>query len=194
MDFNKALQHTLKFEGGYAHDPDDRGGETFRGISRRSWPDWPGWILIDRTKEAGLLGAKAIDSRFAADEKMKGLVADFYYRRFWRPVEGVNPPRLRAKLFDTAVNVGLVRAVKFLQGAINDFETSEPLTVDGVPGPKTRTALTMALTLAQAEGQLLMGFVRRQSDHYQALAKRPGQTKFLRGWLRRAEWLPPEEG
>lgn len=82
-DFEKALKHTLAFEGGYAYDPVDSGGETFRGISRRSWPGWPGWALIDQAKAEGCRSAKSINSRFAGDLKMERLVADFYYDAFW---------------------------------------------------------------------------------------------------------------
>ncbi len=53
MSFAEALKHTLEFEGGYANDPADRGGETFRGISRKNWPRWSGWDLIDQVKRKG---------------------------------------------------------------------------------------------------------------------------------------------
>ncbi|MGL4208543.1 MAG: glycosyl hydrolase 108 family protein, partial [Candidatus Adiutrix sp.] len=36
MGFDSALIIVLEFEGGYVHDPADRGGETFRGISRKN--------------------------------------------------------------------------------------------------------------------------------------------------------------
>ena len=35
----EAIEHVLKFEGGYVNDPDDPGGETNFGISKRSYPD-----------------------------------------------------------------------------------------------------------------------------------------------------------
>lgn len=87
-DFGNVLGHTLQFEGGYVNDPADSGGETFRGISRQSWPDWPGWKLIDQAKTAGLKSAQAINSRFADDSQMAGLVEDFYRKNFWAPLDG----------------------------------------------------------------------------------------------------------
>jgi type VI secretion system secreted protein VgrG len=39
-NFLKAFNTTMTFEGGYANDPDDAGGETYMGISRRYHPDW----------------------------------------------------------------------------------------------------------------------------------------------------------
>lgn len=86
--FEKALSHTLGFEGGYANDPADRGGETFRGISRISWPKWPGWALIDRARADGLTSAPALDRHFADDPEMARLVTDFYRNEFWKPFSG----------------------------------------------------------------------------------------------------------
>jgi len=86
--FEKAFSHTMGFEGGYVNDPADRGGETFRGISRKSWPNWPGWALIDEVKAAGLRSASAIDRRFADDAEMETLVINFYKNEFWKPFGG----------------------------------------------------------------------------------------------------------
>lgn len=81
--FEKALKHTLEFEGGYVNDPADSGGETFRGISRRNWPDWPGWALIDKAKAAGCRSPAAINAHFRGDQEIGRLVADFYQAAFW---------------------------------------------------------------------------------------------------------------
>ena len=37
-DFKTSLARTLRWEGGYSDDPVDRGGETYRGISRKNFP------------------------------------------------------------------------------------------------------------------------------------------------------------
>jgi lysozyme family protein len=80
--------HTSGFEGGYVNDPADRGGETYRGISRKSWPDWAGWALIDQAKAAGLRSASAIGRHFADDSEMDALVTEFYKNEFWEPFDG----------------------------------------------------------------------------------------------------------
>ena len=49
--FECAFKKVMKHEGGYSHDPDDHGAETYMGISRRYHPDWNGWIYIDDVKE-----------------------------------------------------------------------------------------------------------------------------------------------
>ncbi|MFM7564688.1 MAG: glycosyl hydrolase 108 family protein, partial [Planctomycetota bacterium] len=37
-DFAIAFDETMINEGGYVDDPDDRGGETYRGVARRFHP------------------------------------------------------------------------------------------------------------------------------------------------------------
>ena len=55
--FEPAFEKTMKFEGGYANNPADRGGETYRGIARKIWPGWNGWPLVDAAKQkAGFPG------------------------------------------------------------------------------------------------------------------------------------------
>ena len=53
-DFKEAFELTLAHEGGYVKDPDDRGGETYKGIARRYNPGWSGWARIDKAKKQAL--------------------------------------------------------------------------------------------------------------------------------------------
>jgi type VI secretion system secreted protein VgrG len=190
MIFTETLQHTLQFEGGYANDPDDRGGETFRGISRKNWPDWAGWKLIDQAKARGLKSRQAIDDFFAQSAEMEALVAGFYYGNFWQPFERLAlPPLTAAKLFDASVNLGLARAVKLLQKALNSLGAD--LAVDGAGGPQTLAAAQKIFARPEAEAIFLARFAERQGDFYRAIAaKNPALAKFLKGWLRRAAWVP----
>jgi len=50
-EFNIALQKTLAHEGGYSNDPNDMGGETYKGISRASHSVWKGWAIVDKYKK-----------------------------------------------------------------------------------------------------------------------------------------------
>jgi Putative secretion activating protein len=192
MSFLDALRHTLQFEGGYAHDPADRGGETFRGISRRNWPDWPGWPLIDRVKARGALTARLVNAAFESDPEMERMVAVFYQRHFWRPFEGLAAPtRVLTKLFDTAVNVGVGGSVKMLQRAVKRLEPASTLLVDGAIGPQTRAAFAQVSTGPGGSEGFLQAFCREQEAYYRRIVGRsPGQAKFLKGWLRRAAWVP----
>lgn len=192
MSFEKALKHMLEFEGGYANDPADAGGETFRGISRRNWPWWSGWELIDRAKADGFRSAKQINAAFADNSGMRELVAEFYYSHFWQQWERLGlPGRLTEKLFDTAVNMGTGRAAQLLQAAINSLGPVVKLAVDGAIGPRTLDALGLILDTPAGESRVLSAFAEAQSEFYRDIARRkPSQEKWLNGWLKRAAWVP----
>lgn len=91
MSFERAVSFVLSQEGGASHHPDDPGGETFFGISRRAYPDipWP------PTSEQAIA---------------------LYHRDYWTPIRGEElPPGLDLVMLDTAVNHGGARAIRLLQ-------------------------------------------------------------------------------
>ena len=49
-DFQEAYDILYTHEGDYANDPDDYGGETYKGVSRRYQTTWKGWTIIDELK------------------------------------------------------------------------------------------------------------------------------------------------
>jgi len=99
-DFDISFKKTMNFEGGYVNDPDDRGGETKYGISKKSFPNL-------NIRELTLNEAK-----------------DLYRNNYWDKIEGnfIHNQELADLLFDTAVNIGLTGSVKMLQRilGIND--------------------------------------------------------------------------
>ena len=116
--FDQIIDKVLKHEGGYVNDPNDPGGETNFGISKRAYPN------VD-IKNLTIDGAKEI-----------------YKKDYWdkTKVESV-PERLRYIYFDMCVNMGMRRAVKTLQNAANN-KNSNKIDVDGFIGPNTIKALS----------------------------------------------------
>ncbi len=51
--YSQIIPTTLAHEGGYANHPSDKGGETYRGITRKHNPNWEGWAFIDEVKKTG---------------------------------------------------------------------------------------------------------------------------------------------
>ena len=49
-DFRTAYYLTMGHEGGYNNDPDDVGGETYKGIARNYHASWEGWKIVDMYK------------------------------------------------------------------------------------------------------------------------------------------------
>jgi lysozyme family protein len=178
--------YTKGFEGGYANDPLDSGGETFRGISRVSNPKWPGWKMIDAAKRKVGSTAKAIDKYFADDSEIDKLVVQIFKLNYWHPLDGTPelPDLVKQKVFDTFVNMGLPNAIKILQRALNAL--GEQLKIDGKLGPLSRKA-----ALGYQEDMILKQYSRYQTIYYESLiAKKPKYAKFRAAWMRRAAWIP----
>jgi lysozyme family protein len=89
-----------------------------------------------------------------------------------------------------AVNMGVKRAIMLLQSALNTYAQPRTLLLkeDGVIGPQTIIAANHADT-----SLLLTGLVELSREHYREIARaRPDEACDLKGWLARAEKLPPE--
>lgn len=175
-DFETAEIKTRQFEGGYANHKDDRGGETYAGISRNFWPEWEGWAVIENFKLA-IPPHSGIDFELNAKEmheQLKFMVSRFYRINFW---EGMNldlidNQELANSIYDFAVNAGINRSVKFIQEIVE-------VEIDGKLGPKTINAINMGDAYA-----LLTAFNLKRATFYKSIAK-GSQTKFLKSWLRR---------
>ena len=79
-DFRLAYKKIEAAEGSYVNDPDDKGGETYKGISRKANPDWNGWISIDQIKKTHPITFKNILKRTPELEKK---VQDLYKDKYW---------------------------------------------------------------------------------------------------------------
>ncbi len=186
-DFEAALALLLRHEGGYANDPIDRGGETYRGIARRIHPDWSGWKRIDAAKRRA-----GFPRSLAADAALRKAVAAFYRRYYWGPLRGarIGDQALAAELLDSAANLGVRRAGRLLQEALNLLNRNQKnyadLVVDGWVGPKTLAALEALLAVDRGAHHLLRLLNALQAAHYIELLRRdPSQERFARGWLAR---------
>lgn len=185
-DFEKAFDETMWHEGGYANDPDDRGGETYRGIARKFHDNWSGWTIIDN------LQANGVDSaNFRMNDALQNMVKLFYQKNYWDKFVGkeIANQEVANKLFDISVNMGVGRAKRFLQEAINLLNRNGNLTpdiaVDGLVGSKTIAGLS-DLFKAGDEKNVLKVLNLLQSEKYLVICRRdPTQEKFLRGWMSR---------
>ena len=162
IDFKTAVEKTLIFEGGYVDDPDDAGGETNFGISKRSYPD---------------LDIKNLTV---------GQAKEIYYRDYWQPVraESLRHQRLAESVFDFGVNSGKRRASKYLQFAINLLVTDKRLNrlaIDGYIGLRT----TRRLYYVNDLDRLFLLYSFNRLIYYRKLARRSSQRDFLYSWIRR---------
>lgn len=167
--FIHSLPFVLRWEGGYVNDPDDPGGATNKGITQRVYDEW-------RQRQ----GQQPQDVRRIDDAE----VHTIYEADYWLPPRcDLLQRQLDLVQFDTAVNMGVGRAVRLLQDALG-------CDVDGDFGPRTRTAADGC-----DPGTTIMACCDRRESYYRMLAeRRPRMKKFLKGWLNRLNALRAEVG
>lgn len=109
--FLKLIERVLGHEAGYVNDPDDPGGETKWGISKRSYP------------------------HINIAELNRDDAISIYYRDFWLKILGDRfQDGIAYQLLDSAVNSGIIQSIRFLQRAIGVAD-------DGVFGPHSQRVL-----------------------------------------------------
>jgi len=112
MNFNRAFEFIMKWEGGstFTNDENDPGGMTRYGISQRAYPDLDIYDLSESQAR------------------------EIYRRDYWiASMADWLPEPIRLAHFDAAVNTGVKRANKLLQKALR-------VKPDGIVGAKTIAA------------------------------------------------------
>jgi len=171
-DFNQAFQLVIANEGGYVNDPDDPGGETYKGVARKIFSKWDGWIKIDLLKrQAGFPGNLDKDVELQQD------VEDFYRVNFWNKVKGddITNQKVAESIFDFGVNAGVGTSASLAQLVV-EAET------DGVIGQKS-----IARINAFNSDHFLAAFtVAKIARYIHIVQKRPTSRKYFYGWICRA--------
>ena len=109
--FLKALAFTLSWEGGYVNNPYDKGGPTNKGITQQTYDDY--------------CKGKAIFNKPVKDIS-DNEVKEIYWFNYWLLAKCYQlDPKLATVIFDTAVNSGVNRALKFLKNTDNPFKYIE---------------------------------------------------------------------
>ena len=122
-NFDLAFERTMKNEGVYSNDSDDAGKETCFGISRKYHPNWKGWKTVDSLKQK--YSTKSLNNALKNDNVLLSLVKRFYKDNFWDcfELDDCKSDRTAFLMFDTAVNVGNIQAIKMAQRVLGLRET-----------------------------------------------------------------------
>ncbi|WP_051332814.1 glycoside hydrolase family 108 protein [Cucumibacter marinus] len=163
--FRRALEHVLVSEGGYVDHPDDPGGATNMGITRKTLARWrqiSPWWALPKSAVRDLEGSEA---------------ARIYRSRYWSAASADRMPAgIGFALFDFAVNSGVGRAARSLQTILG-------VKRDGIVGP-----LTLAALHAFVDGRGEPALVDRLcDDRLGFLRKLAAFAVFGRGWLNRVK-------
>lgn len=160
-NFPDALKELLKHEGGYVNHPQDPGGMTNLGVTKRVYEDWVGHPVSEKIM------------RSLTVEHVRAL----YKANYWDKVKGDDlPDGLDLCVFDFAVNAGPVRAAKYLQLMVG----TNP---DGKIGPAT-LARVKNYVRDHGVAHAINRYQDMRESYYMKL--RTFKT-FGRGWLRRVE-------
>lgn len=98
-NWERSINFVLRWEGGYVNHPNDPGGETNFGISKRAFPN--------------------IDIKNLTVEQAK----EIYNKKYWMPMDCHKlPDAMALAVFDSAVNCGVTKARQWLKqsdGSVN---------------------------------------------------------------------------
>ena len=121
--FEKAFAKTVAAEGGYVNNPNDRGGETYMGITRKNYPKLKMWATIDKLKN--ILSKRDLNSKLSKDEDIQKEVKEVYKKNYWTPLklDLINSQRVANEFFDISVNCGTKAAIKSMQRTAGIVET-----------------------------------------------------------------------
>jgi len=167
--FEQSIPFVLRWEGGFVDHPADPGGRTNQGITQQVYDRW-------RARQ----GLPARDVKLVD----QGEVHAIYEADYWVPprCDLLQSP-LELVQFDTAVNMGVGRAVRLLQRCVG-------CGVDGDFGPQTERAVASC-----DAGDAVRRYCDAREAYYRNLAeKRPDLKVFLKGWLNRLNALRREVG
>lgn len=170
-EFQKAYAKVKKFEGGYANNPNDRGGETYAGIARVHFPQWKGWAIVDKYKQSEH-SSKELNKVLQGNEQLDVMVEHFYKVNFWNAIKGdemINQ-LVADNIMDFAVNSGVGRASKYAQRIVG-------VTEDGEIGAKTIKAIN-----AHTHDFVVKYKAARLEFLKKIVANNPSQKEFLAGW------------
>lgn len=156
-NFDKCLELLLVHEGGFVNHPQDPGGMTNLGVTKKVWEEWVGHDVNEKEMRNLTLT----------------MVAPLYKRKYWdacRANELVLG--LDYCVFDIAVNSGVGRAIKLLQSSVG-------ATPDGGYG-----SITVALVkkAEQEPEKLIETLCAKRLEFLESLKAFP---TFGKGWSRR---------
>jgi lysozyme family protein len=156
-NFDKCLALMLAHEGGFVNHPQDPGGMTNLGVTKRVWEEWVGHDVDEKQMRA----------------LTPETVAPLYKRKYW---DAIRADELVAGVdycvFDVAVNSGSGRAIKFLQSCVG-------VNADGGFGPATLAAVEKA---EEDPERLIELYSAKRLEFLQSL--KTFET-FGKGWSRR---------
>ncbi len=171
-EFTQAFQLMIAHEGGYGNDPDDPGGETYKGVARKIFSKWDGWTKVDILKRQ-----TGFPANLDKDPELQQNVSDFYRVTFWDKINGdqITNQDIANSIFDFGVNAGSGTSASLAQMVVGAKS-------DGVIGPNSISAINNF----DPEHFLASFTVAKIARYVNIVKKRPTSRKYFYGWVIRA--------
>lgn len=159
-DINKVISHIFQVEGGFVNLKADKGGPTSMGITQKTLEGYRGRkVTVDEVKNLTKYEATLI-----------------YKKNYWDKLklDQVNSQSVADMLMDFAVNSGVSKAAKVVQGLVG-------VSQDGIIGPKTIEAINK-----ENPKDLFQKLWDYRNNYYESIVRNnPSQKVFLKGWKNR---------
>ncbi len=171
-DFKLAYAKVLKNEGGYVNDPQDPGGETYKGVARKIHSKWDGWQLIDMLKLQ-----RNFPNNLDHNQEIQDKIELLYQINYWDKIKGddINSQLVAESIFDFGVNAGTGTSARLAQLVVEAG-------TDGVIGKES----ILKINEFDEEYFLAAFTVAKIGRYISIIKKRPSSKKYLYGWVRRA--------
>jgi len=167
--FEQVIPIILAREGGYANVASDKGGETYRGLSRKYNPSWSGWAIIDKTPHP--IARNTIFPEL--EQKVKDQYKSAYWNSYFNNIQSLDVAKA---MFDSRINQsgGYGSLVKRALGSSMPFTQGVAVTSSDVAAINAKPADFYTKFMAQREA------------YYRHL----NQPVNLQGWLNRLAEFP----
>lgn len=163
-DYKKLIPHILKWEGGWANDPVDKGGPTMKGITLNTYK------LYCKIK------GKPIPTQTTLKNISQKEWEDVFKTLFWDKwqADKINSQSIANLVVDWTWGSGQW-GIKYSQSVLG-------VKADGIVGPKTIAAIN---NYPDAKVLFNKLWLRRKAHFEGIVAANASQKKFLKGWLNR---------
>ena len=115
-DFEKGFKKIIANEGGYVNDKDDKGGETFMGITRKNHPSFIIWKIIDDYVDM-YNSTYGLVKYIKNNENAMNCIKSVYKKQYWDKLllDKINSQRVANELFDDCVNRGVNATLRLIR-------------------------------------------------------------------------------
>ena len=186
-DFNISFRLVMQMEGGYVNNPVDRGLETYKGITKKWFPSWQGFKVIDQLRHE-----PGFPKNLENNVELQLMVKQFYRLNFWNALwlDKINSQEVANELFDISVNMGQAVAAEIAQRSLNLMNKNQKLfpnlKVDGKVGALSAKAINNVCMMKANHDTFLKVLNVFQGWKYISICEKDeSQEEFFIGWMTR---------